>query len=105
MLTDLDDLIRAIEDPNTSETEREDLLSKINIYGYKEEQAKGAAVAYWKDYLEQEMRDILVNERSIESHVLNEDELKEIFSLVFEEYQARKKDLGIDDIRKFWTPI
>ena len=102
---DLQNMIALIESPKTDETKRDDLISKLNIYGYSEDAIKEEALAYWSVYFEDHMADILQEQQSITSHVLDSEDLKVCFDERFEEYKNRKKDLGIDDIRKYWYPL
>ena len=44
---DLEELVFQIEDPLLDEELRDDLISKLNIYGYAEERVEEAAEAYW----------------------------------------------------------
>ena len=104
-MTHLEDLIDAIENANTSDKLREKYISKLNIYGYKEEDVKNEARLYWRRFFENKLKELLGSEQAVESHILDEEEIKNILEEVFREFQSRKKDMGIDDIRKYWFPV
>ena len=103
-MTHLDELVAAIEGVDTDEVSREAYISKLNIYGYKENDITAMAMSYWTDYFRAHIKDLLEGADPVQSHLLNEEQLKECIEIAFEEYQNRKKDLGIDNIRKFWAP-
>jgi hypothetical protein len=101
----LEELIQIIEDQGSSEPERERRLSQLNIFGYSEEAINNECLRYWKAYFRENMQSILNEQRSIESHILDFQGLKSCFDQEFEEFKNRKKDLGIDDITKYWNPL
>ncbi len=105
MITELDDIVSIIENPNTEDASREEFISKLNIYGYKEEDIQLSALRYWREYFKENLRQILEDSFDIESHLLESEILKNCFTEVFEEYKNRKKDLGVDDISKYWSPL
>jgi len=104
-MTHLDELVAFIENPKTNENDRESAISKLTIYGYPEDKIKAEALTYWSNYFENEMDQILNDQISILSHLLDSKVLKLCFDDRFEEYKNRKKDLGIEDIQKFWNPL
>ncbi|MFY0643861.1 MAG: hypothetical protein JXR19_05290 [Bacteroidia bacterium] len=104
-MTHLEDLVKAIEESSTQDNLREEYLSKLNIYGYKEEDIKQEARTHWRRFFEENLKELLKSKQPIESHILDEEEVKGILEIVFKEFQARRKDLGIDDIRKYWFPV
>jgi hypothetical protein len=105
LITELDDIVSNIENPTTEESDRDKFISKLNIYGYKEDDIQQSALIYWRSYFEENLREILEDSFNIESHLLDAEILKKCFSEVFEEYKNRKKDLGVDDIMKYWSPL
>ena len=105
MITDLDEIVSIIENPSSDETQREQFISRLNIYGYKEEDIQESALRHWRSYFKENLRQILEDKFSIESHLLESEILKTCFTEVFEEYKNRKKDLGVDDIMKYWSPL
>ncbi|MBR9861348.1 hypothetical protein GYB22_11485 [bacterium] len=105
MSADIDALVRLVEWPETSESTRKEAQTKLNIYGFKEEAIKASAQKFWSDYFEQQMDFILSEQPSLESYLLSNSEIQACFDVKFEEYRQRKKDLGIDDIRKYWIPF
>ena len=52
----------------------------------------------------QNMEDILSKRLVIISHLLEDDVVNQCFKDTFQEYQDKRKQMGIDDIRKFWAP-
>ncbi len=98
----IDKLIAFIEEPNTSEKEREKALSELNLAGIGDAELQERAFNFWNNYFAQNIEDILTQRLVLISHILPDDVLNQCFTDVFNEYVQRKKDLGIDDIKKFW---
>ena len=97
-------LIAFIENPNTLENQREKAISKLNLSGVCNADIEELAYEYWQNYFAEKIEDILKERLAIISHLLPDDVINQCFEDVFAEYQERKKQLGIDDIRKFWAP-
>lgn len=97
-------LIAFIENPNTLENQREKAISKLNLSGVCNADIEELAYEYWQNYFAENIEDILKERLVIISHLLPDDVINQCFEDVFAEYQERKKQLGIDDIRKFWAP-
>ncbi len=97
-------LIGYIEHPETTEKAREEALTELNLLGLPAAHIEDAAYAYWQKYFADNMQTILRNRIVIISHLLPDDLLNQCFQDIFQEYQDRKKQLGIDDVRKFWAP-
>jgi hypothetical protein len=99
-----EELVAFIENPSTSEAEREKAISALNLLGVGNAAIEEMAYTYWNDYFAENIEDILKSRLVLVSHLLPDNLLNQCFSDVFQEYQQRKKDLGIDDIKKFWAP-
>lgn len=99
-----EELIARIENTSTSEKEREKAISDLNLQGVGNAAIEDLAYSYWSDYFAENMDEILKSRLVLISHLLPDHLLNQCFSDVFKEYQQRKKDLGIDDIKKFWAP-
>ena len=97
-MTDLTELITAIDFSDLSEQEKEGLVSKLNIYGYKEDKVKETAKELWVAHFRSHLEVILKSDLPVESLLLDTEEMTACFDIAFQEYQDRKKDLGIDDI-------
>ena len=100
----LEDLIAYIENASTSEQKREEAISQLNLLGVGNAKIEELAYAYWNDYFAENIEEILRSRLVLISHLLPDELLNQCFKDVFQEYQQRKKDLGIDDIQKFWAP-
>ncbi|MBT8326871.1 MAG: hypothetical protein KJP21_04055 [Bacteroidia bacterium] len=98
----IEKIIAFIEDPHTSDIEREKALTKLNISGIGDAELEEKAYAFWHGYFAQNIEDILSKRLVLISHMLPDVVLNQCFTDVFNEYVQRKKDLGIDDIKKFW---
>jgi hypothetical protein len=97
-------LIAFIENPNTPEEEREKAITELNLLGTSSSEIEELAYSYWQEYFAEHIESILTQRLVIISHLLPDDEVNQCFQDVFQEYQDRKKQLGIDDIRRFWAP-
>jgi hypothetical protein len=97
-------LIAFIENPNTPENQREKAISKLNLTGTCNADIEELAYEYWQNYFAENIEEILTKRLVIISHLLPDNLVNQCFEDVFAEYQERKKQLGIDDIRKFWAP-
>ena len=97
-------LIAFIESPKTLEAERDEAISQLNISGTSSTEIEELAYAYWQEYFAENMDGILSERLVIISHLLPDGTLNECFQDTFQEYQDRKKQLGIDDMRKYWAP-
>jgi hypothetical protein len=97
-------LIEFIESPQTSVNERERCISELNLQGVGDSKIQELAYDYWQRYFAQNMDEILSKKYVLISHLLPDELLNQCFTDVFEEYKNKKKEMGIDDIRKFWAP-
>lgn len=97
-------LIALIENASTSEQQREEAISALNLLGIGNAAIEELAYNYWNSYFAENIEEILNSRLVLISHLLPDGLLNQCFSDVFQEYQQRKKDLGIDDIKKFWAP-
>jgi|TARA_B110000908_G_scaffold149152_1_gene182193 hypothetical protein len=100
----IEKLIAFIENPKTLEAEREEAISKLNLSGTSSTDIEELAYTYWQNYFAENMDEILSERLVIISHLLPDGTLNECFQDTFQEYQDRKKQLGIDDMRKYWAP-
>lgn len=105
MIHDLEEIVRLIESAGTSEATRDEYLSKLNVFGFKETEIEACAVTLWTNYFRANLKELLQEKPAIESHLLQAEQIRNCFEVAFQEYTNRKKDLGIDDIRKFWFPV
>lgn len=64
----------------------------------------GYAKVFWKDYLVGHMRSILENNEAVSSYFIAHEDFVQLFQEAFNEYRLRKKDMGIDDHKKYWAP-
>lgn len=99
------ELIALVEDPDHSQADifpqiEAELKSRSLHWHEITEYAK----VFWKDYFQANMRDILKEQRELQSQFVHEDDLRDLFQIAFTEYRLRIKDMGIDDHRKFWVP-
>lgn len=97
-------LVAYIENPETPEAEREKAISELNLSGTSSEKIEELAYAHWQEYFAENMDAILSERLVIISHLLEDNVINQCFEDTFQEYQDRRKQLGIDDIRKFWAP-
>lgn len=97
-------LIGYIEHPETTEKAREEALTELNLLGVPAAHIEDAAYTYWQNYFTEHMDTVLKHRIVIVSHLLADDLLNQCFHDIFQEYQDRKKQLGIDDVRRFWAP-
>lgn len=97
-------LVAFIEHPKTREEERERAISQLNLLGKPAADIEGIAYIHWQKYFAEHMDAILSERLVIVSHLLEDDVVNQCFQDTFQEYQDRRKQLGIDDIRKFWAP-
>lgn len=97
-------LVAFIENPDTKEEERERAISELNLLGKPASEIEEIAYSHWQEYFAENMDAILKERLVIVSHLLGDDLVNQCFQDTFQEYQDRKKQLGIDDIRKFWAP-
>ena len=102
-MTPLEKLIAFIENPNTLEEERDRAISQLNLQGISESKIEEITFDYWSKYFNENLEIILKERIVVISHLLDDKLLNNCFSIVFEEYVQRKKDLGID-VRKYWAP-
>ncbi len=100
----IDKLIAFIESPSTNSTERERAISELNLLGVGNAEIEERTYAYWQSYFAENMEEILTKRYVLISHLLPDTLLNQCFTDVFEEYKNLRKDLGVDDIRKFWAP-
>lgn len=98
------ELVAYIESLSTSESDREKAISELNLLGVGNAEIEELAYSYWNTYFAENIEEILQSRLVLISHLLPDHLLNQCFSDVFQEYQQRKKDLGIDDIKKFWAP-
>lgn len=97
-------LVAFIEDPFTQEKDREKAISELNLSGTSSEKVEEIAYAFWQNHFAENMDEILTKRLVIISHLLADDVVNQCFQDVFQEYQDKRKQMGIDDIRKFWAP-
>jgi len=97
-------LVAFIENPETLEAEREKAISELNLLGKPSTEIEEIAYTHWQEYFAENMDAILSERLVIVSHLLEDDVVNQCFKDTFQEYQDRRKQLGIDDIRKFWAP-
>ncbi|MBT6236100.1 hypothetical protein N9J89_00710 [Bacteroidia bacterium] len=97
-------LIAYIESPEISDANREEAISKLNLTGTPAQEIEELAYSHWQEYFAENMDTILQERIVIISHLLEDDVVNQCFKDTFQEYQDRRKQLGIDDIRKFWAP-
>ena len=97
-------IVAFIEAPDTMESERERALSELNISGVPSNEIEEEAYSYWQDYFAMHMEDILSKRLVIISHLLPDETVNQCFQDTFQEFQDKRKQMGIDDIRKFWAP-
>lgn len=97
-------LVAFIENPETLEAEREKAISELNLLGKPSAEIEEIAYTHWQEYFAENMDAILSERLVIVSHLLEDDVVNQCFKDTFQEYQDRRKQLGIDDIRKFWAP-
>lgn len=100
----LENLIVFIENPTTRDTDREKALSQLNLSGTTTSEIEDLAYTYWQEYFAENMHKILSERLVIISHLLPDNVVNDCFQNTFQEYQDRKKQLGIDDMRKYWAP-
>ena len=98
----VDKLIAFIENPSTIEKDREQAISALNLKGIGNAEIEERAYVYWNNFFAENIEDILTKRLVLISHLLPDNVLNQCFTDVFNEYNQRKKDLGIDDIKKFW---
>jgi len=98
----VEELISNIENAMTPESEREKDISQLNLLGIGAAEIEEKAYSYWQNYFAENIEYVLSNRIVFISHLLPDALLNQCFTDVFMEYQQRKKDLGIDDIKKFW---
>ena len=104
-MSDLIRLISSIESPTSKAEVRDSALKELNLSGIPNEEIEAAAIDFWNSYFESNMRLILEERIVIVSNLLPDNVINDCFQNRFEEYVQRKKDLGIDDIIKYWGPI
>ncbi|PCJ65905.1 MAG: hypothetical protein COA58_07440 [Bacteroidetes bacterium] len=97
-------LVKFIEDPFTKEEEREKAISELNLLGTPLSDIEEIAYTHWQNYFAENIEDILTKRLVIISHLLPDDVVNQCFENVFQEYRDKRKQMGIDDIRKFWAP-
>lgn len=97
-------LVAYIENPETLDAEREKAISELNLLGKPSSEIEEAAYNHWQDYFAENMDAILSERLVIISHLLEDNVVNQCFQDVFQEYQDKRKQMGIDDIRKFWAP-
>lgn len=62
------------------------------------------AKVFWNDYLAGHMKSILEQDQAVSSYFIEHEEFIGVFQEAFNEYRLRKKDMGIDDQKKYWAP-
>jgi hypothetical protein len=100
----IEKLVAYIENPETIEVERDKAISELNLLGTPSSDIEEIAYSHWQEYFAQHMDEILSERLVIISHLLEDDVVNQCFQDTFQEYQDRRKQLGIDDIKKFWAP-
>ena len=58
--------------------------------------------SYWENYISDNIKQILLNKTLPKSLFLNDEELKTVLKIKFEEWKERQELLGID-ITKYWA--
>ena len=58
--------------------------------------------SYWEDYISDNIKQILLNKTLPKSLFLNDEEMKTVLKIKFEEWKERQELLGID-ITKYWA--
>lgn len=104
MSPDISKIIACIESATTAESERKKALSELNLINISSAEIEEEAYSYWQEYFASNMRDILSKKCVIISHLLEDNVVNQCFTDTFQEYQDKQKQMGIDDIRKFWAP-
>ena len=97
-------LVAFIEAPETLGAEREKAISQLNLLGTSSAEIEQLAYSHWQGYFAEHMDEILSDRLVIVSHLLEDDVINRCLQDTFQEYQDRKKQLGVDDIRRFWAP-
>lgn len=97
-------LVAFIESPSTIEEDRKKALTELNLLGIDADKIELEAYTFWKSYFEQNMKMVLSERLVLISHLLPDAAFRQCFDDSFQEFQNRRKDLGIDDIKKFWAP-
>lgn len=97
-------LVAYIENPGTAEADRDKAISELNLLGKPSTQIEEIAYTHWQEYFAENMDAILSERLVIISHLLEDNVINQCFEDIFQEYKDRKKQLGIDDMRKFWAP-
>lgn len=104
MEIDLAKIVAFIEYPNTASDEREKAISQLNLSGISSQRIEEEAYIYWQNYFAENIEQILSHRLVIISHLLEDAVVNQCFQDIFQEYQDKKNQMGIDDIRKFWAP-
>jgi|TARA_B110000908_G_C10252765_1_gene453255 hypothetical protein len=97
-------LVAFVENPETPESDRDKAISELNLMGKPSAEIEEVAYNHWQEYFAENIEIILTQRLVIISHLLPDDVVNQCFHDTFQEYQDRKKQMGIDDIRKFWAP-
>lgn len=58
--------------------------------------------SYWENYISDNIKQILLNKTLPKSLFLNDEEMKTVLKIKFEEWKERQELLGID-ITKYWA--
>ncbi len=104
MSLDISKIVAFLESATTAEADRKRALSELNLNGMPSAEIEEHAYSYWQEYFAHNMEDILSKRLVIISHLLEDDVINQCFKDTFQEYQDKRKQMGIDDIQKFWAP-
>jgi hypothetical protein len=96
----IEKLIAFIENPKTLEAEREEAISQLNLSGTSSTDIEELSYNYWRNYFANNMNEILSERLVIISHLLPDSTLNECFQDTFQEYQDRKKQLGLHHLQR-----
>ena len=78
----------------------------IDIINSKEKKEdiniKNVAVEYWKLYIEENIKSIILNKILPKSHFLNDNEMREVLKFEFNKWKEKQELFGID-VTKYWA--
>ena len=78
----------------------------IDIINSKEKKEdiniKNVAVEYWKLYIEENIKSIILNKTLPKSHFLNDNEMREVLKSEFNKWKEKQELFGID-VTKYWA--
>lgn len=78
----------------------------IDIINSKEENEdiniKKMAAKYWKLYIEENIKSIILNKTLPKSHYLNDNEMREVLKSEFKKWKEKQELFGID-VTKYWA--